>query len=62
MKELGTLVKFKNEKKLREPEHVKIKSYENDHSNEDSWLIKKVFPRNLLINFFENYTKNAFHL
>jgi len=27
MKELGTLVKFKKEKKLREPEHVKIKTY-----------------------------------
>jgi len=32
MEKLGSLVKFKNKKKLREPEHVKIKkTYESDH-------------------------------
>jgi len=48
-------------KKLREPEHVKIKTYESDHNNEDSWLIKKI-SLEFADKYFENYTKNAFHL
>jgi len=42
MKELGALVKYKIEKKLREPEQVKTKISKSDHHNEDPWIKKNV--------------------
>jgi len=60
MKELGALVKCKNEKKFRGPEHVKTKTSKSDHHNEDPW-IKRFYPGSA-DKCFESYTKIAFHL